>query len=108
MCVSGIIFIGYAKYRRNIGKQNELKVLESTTTKGHKQDSKNWLRSPMSERVLIIVSKFGNISTVPMIFCQEFKSIIDLLTHNGTVLISTRDTILYVRQNNYTNPDIVA
>jgi hypothetical protein len=53
MCVSGITFIGYTKYRRNIGKQNELKVLESTTTKGHKQNSKYWLRSPMLERVLI-------------------------------------------------------
>ena len=60
MCVSGITFIGYAKYRRNIGKQNELKVLESTTTKGHKQNSKYWLRSPMLERVLIIITLFRN------------------------------------------------
>ena len=42
-----------------------------------------------------------------MIFCQEFKSIIDLLTHNGTVLISTRDTILYVRQNNFMSDDFL-
>jgi hypothetical protein len=44
-----ITFIRYAQNPK-IGKQKSLKVFGNNTIKGPKQDSQNWLRSPVPER----------------------------------------------------------